>query len=304
MVEFEEGRPSEKLLKLQEVQQDLAAKLVDYCEARGFQPFLAAGSALGAWRDKGFIPWDDDIDLGMLREDYDRFVAAYLKEPIPGITLQNCTTVSRFPFAFSKLRIDGTWVDETPSMGEAYHSGIFIDLFPYDALPASPLVRKLQMFILLAINLFVLSFSRQFAAGARNPFFRTLRLFAVAVRPVMPINALIALREWLYRCPLVRFSDEVICFQMYGLRKSDKTRVLRTDLVPPQHVMFGDRLMPVPANCDKYLKRIFGDYQAPPPLDMQKPGHIRDVKFGSWVSCLALAQQLPEIGNRLFQTFA
>ncbi|MCC6927267.1 LicD family protein [Novosphingobium sp.] len=280
MVAYLDGQPSEKLRRLQQVQQDLAVQLTDYCRKRDLQPFLVAGSALGAWRDGGIIAWDDDIDIGLLREDYDTLIEALANDPIPGVTLQSWRTTPGYPFAFAKLRLDGTRVDESTALGPQFHQGIFIDIFPFDALPRNPLWRKVQYGILLACNLFMLSFSREAAMNATSPLFRRLRLAALAIRPLVPMRALAAMSGWAYRLPPAAKSDTCVSFNMYGIRFAWKTRIARAALVPPQLVPFGSTQLPVPADCHAYLTGIFGDYAKRPPSNSQRPGHIRDVDFG------------------------
>lgn len=281
MVSYVDGRPSVKLQRLQQVQQDLAHAFVDYCHQRSLQPFLAAGSALGAWRDGAMIAWDDDIDFGMLRDDYDDFVAAFSTDPMPGVHLQNCHTVPGYPFAFSKLRIDGTVLIEKPALGPDFHQGIFIDIFPYDAEVRSALFRPIHQLLLLTINLFVLSPNREFAMGARTQLFRGARLVAAKLRPFLPIRSMISMREWLCRLPLTAASDTFICYSMYGILSSARTRMPRVGLVPPVTAQFGNHKMPVPADSDTYLRQIFGDYRRPPPTHQQQPSHINDVDFGT-----------------------
>lgn len=280
MVAFDGTGASIKLQRLQAAQQDLAARLVGYCRERGLQTFLVAGSALGAWRDSSMIAWDDDIDFGMLRDDYDRLITALIDEPIPGVSLQCWQTARGYPFAFAKLRLDGTRVDENVSLGQEFHQGIFIDIFPFDPLPHRAIWRKLQYALLLTSNVFVLSFSKEAAAGATRPLFRRLRLMALAVRPLVPIGALVAMREWALRLPLATKSEQHVSFHMYGLRAAWRTAIDRGVLVPPAEASFGNHVMPVPADCETYLTGIFGDFRRLPPPEKRHPAHIRDVDFG------------------------
>jgi lipopolysaccharide cholinephosphotransferase len=280
MIAYANGRASPKLLRLQREEKRLAGILVEFCETRGMAPFLVAGSALGAWRDGDFIAWDDDIDFGMVRADYEAFIAAWVREPRQGIWLQSHHTEPGYPLAYAKLRIDGTQVVEDAAIADGHHQGIFIDIFPFDALPQSPLLRRMQQFALEGINLFVMSYSREVAKNSQQATLRLLRRLAFALRPLVPVRKLIVLREWLNRMAWARSSNELACFEMYGIRFARRTWVKREVLVPPQRAGFGELTMPVPAQCDAYLSSVFGDYRRLPPEDQRQPLHVRSVDFG------------------------
>lgn len=280
MIAFTGGRPSPKLKRLQSEEKRLAGVLVEFCEARGLAPFLVAGSALGAWRDGDFIAWDDDIDFGMLRGDYEAFVAAWMHEPLPGIRLQSHHTEPGMPLAFAKLRLEGTQVIEDAALPAGHYQGIYIDIFPFDALPRSALLRWLQQAALRAISLFVMSYSREMAKHSPLAALRLLRRLAFVLRPVVPVKGLIRLREWLNRMPFAQPSDDLVCFEMYGIRFAHRTMVKRDVLVPPGRHRFGELTLPVPACCDAYLTGVFGDYHRLPPEEKRQPLHIRAVDFG------------------------
>jgi lipopolysaccharide cholinephosphotransferase len=280
MIAYSDGRASSALLRLQREEKRLAEILVEFCEARGLTPFLVAGSALGAWRDGDFIAWDDDIDFGMIRADYEAFIAAWIHEPIQGIWLQSHHTEPGYPMAYAKLRLDGTRVTEDAALAGYHHQGIFIDIFPFDALPRSLILRRLQHLALETINLFVMSYSLQVTKNAELAALRRLRRLALALRPLVPVRGLIALREWLNRLPGARNSDELACFEMYGIRFARRTWVKREVLVPPQRARFGDLTMPIPAQCDAYLSGVFGEYYRLPPEEKRQPLHVRAVDFG------------------------
>lgn len=280
MIAFADGRPSPALARLQREEKRLAAILIAFCEAHGLAPFLVAGSALGAWRDGDFIAWDDDIDVGLLRADYEAFIAAWQLHPQPGIWLQSHHTEPGFPLAFAKLRLDGTRVVEDAALPEAHHQGIYIDIFPFDVLPRSPLLRWLQQAALGAISLFVMSYSREMAKHSPLAVLRLLRRLAHGIRPLVPVRRLIVLREWLNRIPWARGSDELACFEMYGIRFARRTWIRREVLVPPGRARFGEATLPVPADCHAYLTGVFGDYRRPPAEAKRQPLHIRAVDFG------------------------
>lgn len=107
-------------------------KVIDkVCKENGLKYFAAFGTLIGAVRHNGFIPWDDDLDVFMLRDDYDRFVsltAEYIKEPYVFQDVDNGFALS----AHTKVRDSRTAAIEYMDAPESYNQGIFVDVFPLD----------------------------------------------------------------------------------------------------------------------------------------------------------------------------
>lgn len=115
---------NDQLQQLKRIELAMLDEFVRICDANGIDYFLSGGTCLGAARHKGFIPWDDDIDVGMLREDYDRFAQACKTELSDGFIFQDMNTEPNCGLVFGKIRKKGTVYSETYSshiaMSQAY----------------------------------------------------------------------------------------------------------------------------------------------------------------------------------------
>lgn len=122
----------------------LLEKFIDVCNKHGLSYQLVGGSLLGAIRHKGFIPWDDDIDVGMLRPDYDRFVQLAKNELEAPFFLQTPLTDPGRNIDYVQIRnsattaIDLRYVDDH----NTFNQGIFIDIFPIDGVGSDEVLQK------------------------------------------------------------------------------------------------------------------------------------------------------------------
>ena len=136
------------LIHLHEELYDILAETLRVCRELGLHPFLQGGSAIGAFFDKGIIPWDDDIDVGLVREEYrifikkapsliksDFFVQCYKTEP-------NMLMVSLL-----KVRKNNTFFWEEGWNDIPIHHGIFIDIMPYDKVPNNKYQQQIQRYL-------------------------------------------------------------------------------------------------------------------------------------------------------------
>ena len=132
--------------KLWNAQIELVLEFQRICKKHNLKYFASGGTLLGAVRHKGFIPWDDDIDLGMLRPDYEKFkqiAPEEIKPPfyfdpwydneMPTVDLTICGWPNRCPFI--KIRDERTTMIEAPNRKTSMHQGIWIDIFPYEPVP-------------------------------------------------------------------------------------------------------------------------------------------------------------------------
>jgi lipopolysaccharide cholinephosphotransferase len=289
MIEYHDGQAGPDLLRLQQEHKELLAKLAAFCERHDLQWFLVAGSALGAVRHGDVIPWDDDIDVGMLREDYDRLCRLLPSDPIPGVFLQNWQSQPGYPLPFAKLRLDNSFIDDPEFDATGFHRGISIDVFPFDPLPRSRLAVGLQRYALGLLNLMILPPIYEGAAAPRSRGRRTVKALAVKARSVLPLRPFVRAREFFMRMPFLRKGEWVDCYAMFGISSYRRTMVRLDEIEPPGRAKFGSDERPVPRNADAYLRRLYADYTRLPPEDLRVPLHTKHVEF----PC-----EMPELGRK------
>ncbi|MFM5948123.1 MAG: phosphorylcholine transferase LicD [Novosphingobium sp.] len=281
MTRFVNGQASENLQRLQQVLCGMTAQLFGWCRSHDITMVLVAGSALGAVRHGAIIPWDDDIDLGMQRSDFDRFVALFQRDPVPGMKLQFWPTEPDYPYSFAKVRLEGTRIEETDLAGKDLHAGIFVDIFPFDDVPANPLAERVQRYAIGLLNLFIERPLVDDPHGAFSPKRRAARRLARWLAPVLPAPQHLArLRDSFLRMASARKSDQVDCLGMFGTNASNRTRIARAAIFPPVPGRLGQIEVLIPADSETYLTRMYRDWRKLPPEDQRLPIHVAGVDFG------------------------
>lgn len=153
-----------ELKQVQKVEQEILDVIHKICVENDLKYSLAYGTLIGAIRHKGFIPWDDDIDICMPREDYEKFIEIWPRYKFADYILQNINTDEDFTQNFTKIRKNHTTFLQPKEEELRYHKGIFVDIFPGDRVPASRVKRKIQ-FLNVAVNLL---YSRKFGSDSNN----------------------------------------------------------------------------------------------------------------------------------------
>ena len=139
------AHPNE-LEKLHAALLDIAAEIDRVCRKNEIRYTLYYGSLLGAVRHRGFIPWDDDMDVAMLRPEYERFLSACRTDLGPRFQCQTCRTDPDYPYGFGKILLKNSRFVMAGHEGERWQKGVFVDVFPIDYIPESPFRRKLHSF--------------------------------------------------------------------------------------------------------------------------------------------------------------
>ena len=144
-----------KEAELSQLQQALYVTLSEVdrvCKKHGIRYFVTGGTAVGVYFWQKILPWDDDVDVGMMRPDYERFAAIAQEEMGDRFFLQTPDTEPHSPFFFMKVRMNGSRFSEATFKHIKMHQGIYVDIFPFDKIPKQRWLEKLQHEVLFFLN--------------------------------------------------------------------------------------------------------------------------------------------------------
>lgn len=130
----------------------IMAEIIRVCNVLNIPYFIQGGTAIGAYYEQDILPWDDDIDVGMTRQNYIRFIKEAPTVIGPEFFLQHITTDPHTPFYFSKLLLRGTIFTEADFAHIDMQRGIFIDIFPFDKVPDNIHLQKAHRFFCNFLN--------------------------------------------------------------------------------------------------------------------------------------------------------
>lgn len=251
---------------LQEKVFELLREFVRICDKWSIPYYLVCGSALGAEKYGGFIPWDDDIDVALLREDYQRFLEVAPGELPQGYFLQNYMTEPCFPHLSSKLRNSNTAFIETGVAGLPMNHGIYLDIFPLDGQPAAPLERKLFFWkkkVYDWIRFCSLEEETRYKRWRRKTLPRFLGLDKKTAFAVGALSRLCAKYS----------TDESELWCNYGNWQGELEYAPKWHYGDGTWATFEGLRVRIPENIDAYLTQKYGDWRADPPVEKQKSHH-------------------------------
>lgn len=267
------------LEKVHKIQMEIALEVKRICEKNNINYFIIAGTLLGAVRHRGFIPWDDDMDIGMLREDYERFLKVCKRDLSNEYFLQTMDTDRNFGLPMAKLRREGTRFIEKNSEDVKMHNGIYIDIFPFDNSPNSRVKKQMQ-----AVKTYVLKRSILAKNGynftldsgvIKKVIYKIIKVFASLI-PVYKQKQL--LKRQMQKYNDEKTTDVVVIGGAYGYHKETIQRKWVSNLTT---IKFEGIDLPCPSYYEDYLTYFYGDYLTPPPEEKRDNRHgIIEVSFG------------------------
>lgn len=261
-------------LRLQKVQIKIAKEFKRICDKYNLQYFLIYGSLLGAVRHEGFIPWDDDIDIGMPRKDYDQFVSKYYKELDNSYYMHSRNTDSLFWLPWCKIRKKDTlYIEESTSLMNS-SLGINIDIFPFDnSYSNNNLITRFQRKI---TN--VISHSVFYKTGVKINYSNSLKakLILLILRP-FKVKTLNYIQQLIMKANIDTKAEYMA--NIAGVYSLKKEVFPKSDIFPLKELLFNGVRFKVPANYTAMLETVYGDFMVMPPLDQRKGSHAIKVSF-------------------------
>ena len=241
---------------------DILREVIRVCDKAGIPYFVQGGTAIGVHFFEDIVPWDDDIDLGMTRPNYERFLReapALLGEEY---VLQEFNTEPNTPFYFAKVRKRGTRFVESEWVGLPIEDGIYIDIFPYDLIPDNERLRRRQRAkVGFWVNCFIAKsvWIWPWLGKANNGTAKPKSLLSCAA--LMVVSAMMskkAIYERLQR-ELTRYNNTSASY--YNIVRMPKDMIRKEAIEHLEERQFGGIRVMAPSDLESYLRSHYGDIQ-------------------------------------------
>lgn len=258
---------TEQTEALKQIELDIFKEFIGVCEKLGLKYYVLGGTLLGAVRHKGFIPWDDDIDVGMPRQDYEILISQAQRYLPEHLFLQTHATDGKYLKNYAKIRNSNTaFIEESISHVKMNH-GMFIDIFPLDYCDEKNKYKNFRGISNVLINL------RMFAETNKDPLPFVKRLATIVSRVRYPsVEQAYQAKEKRYKCCksgsfLANFSGA------WGIKEIIPAEWYSEGVI----LEFEGIAVYAPKEYQKWLTRVYGDYMQLPPEEKRVTHHLTTV---------------------------
>lgn len=270
MKEIEAISP-ETLEKLKLTLLEMMRDIDQICKEHKLDYFLIGGTLLGAVRHKGFIPWDDDLDIAMPRKDYEKLIKIFKNNENSKYILQSIETDKNYWLPFAKVRKKNTLFDDLPTRNVKSHRGIFIDIFPLDDAhdeknrKQNAKVRLAKLLKLIADFKTTASITKEIS-GTKKYIIKNI--VAILFKPISTHRLLILQKKIITNLA----DDDALYFINVGSQYSFKKQTMpKTMYYPSKELRFEELILKAPSEYIYFLERIYGkSYMELPPKDKRK----------------------------------
>lgn len=258
------------------IQKEAYQILVEFdriCNQNNISYSLAYGTLIGSIRHEGFIPWDDDVDIIMSRSNYERFIEVGVPQLNKNYTFVDRHHESLYWYGFGKIRSNSMELREKSCDYLGIHQGVWIDIFPYDAIPNDPVLAKKQIKKINKLHRNFVAFVFTHPTDSGNVIKKTVQRILSTFNRITK-NANFMLPIWYdqleheamkynnsnatyYHCLSVNCTDKEYEGSKLTLEQLENTILHR----------FEESDFPVIADYHGNLTAIYGDYMTPPPLN-------------------------------------
>lgn len=246
---------------------EVLAEIDKFCKQENIEYSLAYGTLLGAIRHKGFIPWDDDIDIIMLRNDYERFIRSFRH---PKMQLVNHQTSADYPYPFSKIHNSKTLVIEESDSSNTF--GLYVDVFPIDGLPTNKYIRKYHIYKMRFLKELI-DIKNMSSVKDRSIAKNFITQFVKSILKPLSLNSILNLIDRNAKKYAIGNSD-------YAANLVWETTSAKWKAIPLKYfrdliqIPFEEKYYQAIGCYDQWLSLVYGDYMRLPPVDKQVSNHM------------------------------